>query len=163
MTDAPSASATRAMQGRHESRMRSRALAAVGVCLLGRGSSRQAEPAVASPTSAAAPTAPADDYLKTASGPAFEQARLLGRGVNLGNALDAPKEGDWGIVLRDEDFALVADAGFEHVRIPVRWSTHAARVAPFAIDPEFAARVKWAVDSALAAGLRAVLNVHHYE
>lgn len=105
----------------------------------------------------------ADEYLKTALGPAFDQARRLGRGVNLGNALDAPKEGDWGITLRDEDFALVAEAGFEHVRIPVRWSTHAASVAPFSIDPEFAARVKWAVDAALAAGLRAVVNVHHYE
>jgi len=140
--------------------MRFLSLAAVGVWLLACGSSRQAEPAAASPTSAP-PTA--DAYLKTASGPAFDRARLLGRGVNLGNALDAPNEGDWGIVLRDEDFKLVADAGFEHVRIPVRWSTHAASVAPFSIDPTFAARVKWAVDAALAAGLRVVVNVHHYE
>jgi endoglucanase len=116
---------------------------------------------VAAPASSAPPMA--DEYLKTAPGPAFEQARRLGRGVNLGNALDAPKEGEWGITLRDEDFTLVAEAGFEHVRIPVRWSTHAASAAPYVIDPEFAARVKWAIDSALAAGLRVVVNVHHYE
>src|SRR4029453_3629953 len=30
-----------------------------------------------------------DDYLKSAQGPAFDQARRLGRGINLGNALDA--------------------------------------------------------------------------
>jgi endoglucanase len=125
--------------------------------LLALACTRPAEPVVVS-----APPA-VDEYLKTAAGPAFDQARRLGRGVNLGNALDAPKEGEWGITLRDEDFVLVAEAGFEHVRIPVRWSTHAANVAPFSIDPEFAARVKWAVDSALAAGLRAVVNVHHYE
>lgn len=134
-------------------------LAVVAFWGLACGSSRPAEPKVMSPASPAA----ADDDSKTASGPAFEQARGLGRGVNLGNALDAPKEGDWGIVLRDEDFRLVADAGFEHVRIPVRWSAHASSVAPFSIQPEFAARVKWAIDSALAAGLRAVVNVHHYD
>jgi endoglucanase len=141
--------------------MRLVVLAGAGIWLLACASSRQAEPAAVPPSSPAPPTA--DDYLKTAAGPAFDQARRLGRGVNLGNALDAPKEGDWGITLRDEDFRLVADAGFEHVRIPVRWSTHAASIAPFAIEPEFAARVKWAIDAALAAGLRAVVNVHHYE
>ncbi len=137
--------------------MRVAALAGWGIWFLACASSRQAEPAVAPP---APPTA--DDYLKTASGPAFDQARRLGRGVNLGNALDAPNEGDWGITLRDEDFKLVADAGFDHVRIPVRWSAHAAEVAPFSIDPQLAARVTWAIDSALAAGLRVVVNVHHY-
>ncbi|MEO8178820.1 MAG: glycoside hydrolase family 5 protein [Deltaproteobacteria bacterium] len=132
-------------------------LACVGVALLATACTRQAEPKVVS-----APLA-ADEYLKTAQGPVFDQARRLGRGVNLGNALDAPKEGEWGITLRDEDFALVAEVGFDHVRIPVRWSAHAASEAPFSIDPEFAARVKWAIDSALGSGLRAIVNVHHYD
>ena len=30
---------------------------------------------------------------------AFAHARRLGRGINLGNALEAPKEGDWGVRL----------------------------------------------------------------
>jgi endoglucanase len=137
--------------------MKLASLACLGIALLAIACTRQAEPGVVT-----APQA-ADEYLKTAEGPAFDQARRLGRGVNLGNALDAPKEGDWGITLRDEDFALVAEAGFEHVRIPVRWSTHTANDSPFSIDPEFFARVKWAIDSALAAGLRAIVNVHHYE
>jgi endoglucanase len=147
----------RANQRRHSSGMKRASLAWVGVALSAVACTPRAEPAVVS-----APLA-ADESLKAAQGPAFDQARRLGRGVNLGNALDAPKEGDWGITLREEDFALVAEVGFEHVRIPVRWSAHAASVAPFSIDPEFAARVKWAIDSALAAGLRAVVNVHHYE
>jgi endoglucanase len=109
------------------------------------------------------PVAPADDYLATADQPIFKKAQALGRGVNLGNALEAPHEGAWGITLRDEDFTIVAHAGFDHVRIPVRWSAHASEKAPFKIDSEFAARAKWAVDSALAAKLKVVLNVHHYE
>jgi endoglucanase len=83
--------------------------------------------------------------------------------VNLGNALEAPTEGAWGITLRDQDFTSIAQVGFKHVRIPVRWSAHALAEAPYTIDAKFAARVKWAVDSALAAGLRAIVKVHHYE
>lgn len=33
------------------------------------------------------------------SGPAAEINEKLGRGINLGNALEAPAIGDWGIVL----------------------------------------------------------------
>jgi endoglucanase len=95
--------------------------------------------------------------------PIFEKSRALGAGVNLGNALDAPSEGAWGITLTDEDFTSIASVGFQHVRIPVRWSAHALAEAPYTIDATFAARVKWAIDSALAAGLRAIVNVHHYE
>ena len=101
--------------------------------------------------------------LATMNTPIFEKSRALGPGVNLGNALDAPNEGAWGITLRDEDFTSIAQAGFKHVRIPVRWSAHALAEAPYTIDAKFAARVKWAIDSALAAGLRAIVNVHHYE
>lgn len=95
--------------------------------------------------------------------PIFQKSRALGPGVNLGNALDAPSEGEWGVTLRDEDFTSIAEAGFKHVRIPVRWSAHALAEAPYTIDGAFATRVKWAIDSALAAGLRAIVNVHHYE
>ena len=97
----------------------------------------------------------------SSSAPIYAKTQALGPGVNLGDALEAPTEGEWGVKLRDEDFTLVAAAGFRHVRIPVRWSAHALAEPPFTIEEAFAARVKWAVDSALAAGLRVVFNVHH--
>ena len=53
---------------------------------------------------------------------AFALNARLGRGINFGNALDAPREGAWGVVLEEEYFGLVAEAGFDAVRIPVRWS-----------------------------------------
>ena len=101
-----------------------------------------------------------------AAGPekdAFESNRLLGRGINLGNALDAPKEGAWGITLNEDYFKTIKKAGFNSVRIPISWSTHAEEKAPFAIDPAFFARVDWAIEQALSRGLVAVIDDHHNE
>lgn len=94
---------------------------------------------------------------------AFELNARIGRGVNLGNALEAPNEGDWGVVLQEEYFDLIKNAEFNSVRIPVRWSAHALEGAPFTIDPAFFDRVDWAVNHALQRGLVVILNVHHYE
>ncbi len=93
----------------------------------------------------------------------FEQHRRLGRGLNMGNALEGPTEGAWGHVIQDEDFARIKAAGFSSVRIPTKWSAHAAKEPPYAIDPAFVARVDHVVRTALAAGLQVVLNVHHYD
>jgi endoglucanase len=89
--------------------------------------------------------------------------RRLGRGINLGNALDAPREGQWGVTLKPQYFRAIKEAGFDTVRLPVRWSSHAADEAPYTIDPEFAARVDWAVGLALANRLNIIVNVHHYD
>lgn len=90
--------------------------------------------------------------------------RRLGRGINFGNALEAPMfEGQWGLVIRDEYFDLIKKAGFDSVRVPVRWSTHAAAEPPYTIDPALLSRVDEVVDKALVAGLAVVVNIHHYE
>jgi len=87
-------------------------------------------------------------------------AAKLGRGINLGNALEAPKEGEWGVQLKAEYFPAIKKAGFATVRLPVRWSAHAQKEAPYTIDAKFAERVDWAVDQALANGLNIIVNVH---
>ena len=97
-----------------------------------------------------------------------EQAGLsqtkLGRGINLGNFLDAPSEGEWtgGRLIIEEDLQNIADAGFATVRIPIRWSSHADLSSPYLINESFIARVKEVIGWANNAGLKAVLNVHHY-
>jgi endoglucanase len=93
---------------------------------------------------------------------AFKMNQLLGRGVNMGNALDAPSEGEWGFTLEEKYFQAAKDAGFNSVRIPVRWSTHAMKEPPYTIDPNFMKRVDWAVNCALSRNLPVMLNVHHY-
>jgi endoglucanase len=89
--------------------------------------------------------------------------KKLGRGINLGNALDAPREGAWGVTLKAGYFKAIKDAGFETVRLPVKWSAHAENKPPFTIDPKFAERVDWAIDQALANKLNIIINVHHYD
>jgi endoglucanase len=87
----------------------------------------------------------------------------LRRGMNLGNALDAPKEGEWGVVLDATDFVSIKQAGFDHVRLPVRFSSHAASAPPYAIDESFLERVDWAVDQAALNGLAIIVDLHHYK
>jgi endoglucanase len=86
----------------------------------------------------------------------------LGRGINLGNALEAPKEGEWGVKLEAKYFKAIKDAGFATVRLPVRWSGHALAEAPYTIDRAFAERVDWVVNQTLANKLNIIVNVHHY-
>ena len=83
--------------------------------------------------------------------------------INLSNALEAPHEGLWGYRIRGRDINLIAASGFDAVRIPIRWSEHTEQHPPFSIDPEFFARVDTVVQSAIAAGLYAVINVHHFD
>jgi len=93
----------------------------------------------------------------------FEQGKRIGRGVNLGNALEAPTEGEWGMVLEEEYFDLIQKAGFNSVRVPIRWNAHAKTEAPYTIDPEFFARVDWVVEQATSRNLVVILNIHHYD
>jgi endoglucanase len=85
------------------------------------------------------------------------------RGFNLGNALDAPTEGAWGVVLEESDFTRLRAEGFDHVRLPVRFSAHASTDPPYTIEDEFFARVDWALRQALLNNLAVVLDFHHYE
>ncbi|MFI0723183.1 glycoside hydrolase family 5 protein [Streptomyces sp. NPDC021224] len=87
--------------------------------------------------------------------------RGLGRGINVGNALDALPGGPE-LPLDERYFDEIARAGFDTVRLPVRWSAHAGSAPPYAIDPAFFARVDAGVRAALDRGLNAVVNVHHY-
>lgn len=90
-----------------------------------------------------------------------EIARNLGRGINLGNMLDAPTEGYWGFKAEPR-FIDLAAKNFATVRVPVRWSNHAARTADATIDEVFAKRVDSVIDALLAKGVYVIVNVHHY-
>jgi len=95
-------------------------------------------------------------------GDAPTMARALARGINLGNILEAPNEGAWGLRLTDDLFDAAKSAGAATVRLPVRFSNHALAQRPYTLDANFLAGVDRAIDAALARGLRIVLDMHHH-
>jgi endoglucanase len=87
----------------------------------------------------------------------------FGRGINLGNMLDAPPNADWAMMLRPEYFGVIKKAGFDSVRIPVRWPDYALTFAPYRINAAFFSRVDEAVRQALDQQLHVVLDMHYYD
>ena len=85
------------------------------------------------------------------------------KGINLGNRLEAPNEGDWGGTIQAEDFPFIAQRGFDHVRIPIRFSGHASAASPYTIDAAFFSRVDTVLDQAAAANLAVVVDMHAYD
>jgi endoglucanase len=49
----------------------------------------------------------------------YQVVQDMGRGVNLGNTLSAPVEGNWAPVVYEQYFLDVKNEGFSNVRIPV--------------------------------------------
>ncbi|NND72892.1 MAG: cellulase family glycosylhydrolase [Rhodothermales bacterium] len=89
-------------------------------------------------------------------------ASQMGRGINLGNTLEPPNEGEWNNGPAQEAyFDEYAAAGFSTVRIPVRWDQHTGTSVPYAIDQSFLERVEEVADWALDRNLFVVINAHH--
>ena len=95
--------------------------------------------------------------------PAPKSVISLRHGMNFGNMLEAPNEGDWGLTVHENYFDLVRDAGFDFVRLPVKWSAHEDMSAPYAIDPAFLAHVDEIVNWALARNLTIIVDMHHFD
>lgn len=99
----------------------------------------------------------------------------MGRGINFGNSLEAPREGDWGVGLDATYFEIVADAGFSHIRLPISWAGYADAEPPFTIPdgddptithPDYSniwQRVDWSIEQAAANGLIIIIDMHHYD
>jgi len=115
-----------------------------------------------------------------------ERVLEMGRGINLGNVLSAPSEGDWATPVTEQYFKDVKNAGFTNVRIPVDffgtrttgdWSgestfdgtnfysassgTSAQYTGEtFTIDATYLSRVEQVIDWALGQGLVTILDFH---
>lgn len=90
-----------------------------------------------------------------------EVVAIMHPGINLGNTLEAPREGEWAPKAEEYFFDDFKDAGFKTVRIPVRWDNHMGTTAPYTIDSAFMARVEQVVDWSLNRGFITILNSHH--
>ena len=84
------------------------------------------------------------------------------KGINMGNTLEPPLETGWNNPEAQEYyFDLYRDAGFDCVRIPVRWDKHTATQAPFSVHQSWMDRVEEVVDWGLSRDLFIVINAHH--
>jgi len=83
--------------------------------------------------------------------------------MNIGAALESPNEGDWGVTLQEEYFQIIKDAGFNSIRLPISWSTHAQEASPYTIDPKFLKRIDWAVKNTMSRQMVVIINTHHYK
>jgi endoglucanase len=83
-------------------------------------------------------------------------------GVNLGLALQAPREGGWGVVLNEKDIDAVQKAGFRYVRVQVSFLYHLTRVGDdYQLDPKLLARLDWVIKSILRRGMTAVIDLYN--
>lgn len=81
-------------------------------------------------------------------------------GWNLGNTMEPPSgEGTWAPAATQQLINSVAASGFNTIRIPVAWNSHANQ-RTLQIDPAWLARVKQVVDWSRAANLTVIINSH---
>lgn len=103
----------------------------------------------------------------------------LGRGINMGNSWDSKHssysedgtynyggtdnlDANWSNPIDDSYFQIVADAGFNSIRLPVRWQ-HNSNPETHTVSDERLAGVKEDVQLAIDAGLAVILDFHHYD
>lgn len=89
----------------------------------------------------------------------------LGKGINLGNMFEAPTETAWGNPYKEEYISKIAELGFNHIRVPIRWDVpeRTQLTPPYTVNPEFLLRIKSVIDLALSKNLYVIINMHHHE
>jgi aryl-phospho-beta-D-glucosidase BglC (GH1 family) len=92
----------------------------------------------------------------------WQAVAQMQKGINLGNTLEPPDEGGWNNPpAKEYYFDMYKAAGFECVRIPVRWDLHTQAAAPYKIDESWLQRVEEVLDWGLERDLFIVVNSHH--
>ncbi|WP_227866661.1 glycoside hydrolase family 5 protein [Clostridioides sp. ES-S-0190-01] len=85
------------------------------------------------------------------------------RGINIGNALESPKNFPWDVKMSNKYFDDIKMAGFDTVRIPVRFSDYTSDSNDYKIDEEFFKKIDGHIKYALDKELVVVLDLHHFE
>lgn len=91
----------------------------------------------------------------------YEEKTIM-KGINLGNAFDAPTPGEWGVIIKPEHLTAIKEAGYNTVRFPVRVSAHTQPSAPYRVDPGLLSQMDDVINAGLQNGLIVILDLHHY-
>ena len=121
-------------------------------------------------------------FMITAQTSNWDIVQDMGRGINIGNTLSAPVEGNWAPSVHEQYFIDVAEAGFNNVRIPVdffgsrtdgqtvQWSSAAntasqydGGIDDFTVSSLYLDRVEDVINWSLNQGLYTVLDFHGAE
>ena len=96
---------------------------------------------------------------------ALEWTKDVVMGWNLGNSFECPKsETEWGNPKTTKAMIRsVSEAGFNAIRIPVRWVNHVTDTSDMSVDATWLARVREVVDWCLEEGMYVIINTHHEE
>lgn len=91
-----------------------------------------------------------------------EAISQMRKGINLGNTHEPPTEAGWNNPRAKEYyFDLYKEAGFQCVRIPVRWDNYTGKTPPYKVDDYWLNRIEQVADWGLERGLFIVINAHH--
>jgi len=112
----------------------------------------------------------------------YEVVQNMGRGINLGNTLSAPVEGNWAAVVYEQYFIDVKNEGFSNVRIPVDFygsrtsgstasfsatagtaATYNGSLTDFNVSQSYMDRLQTLVDWSLDNDLYTVIDFHGAE
>jgi len=96
---------------------------------------------------------------------AQEWTKEVVMGWNLGNSLECPKtETEWGNPKTTKEMIhAVREAGFNAIRIPVRWINHVTSQATMEVEATWMNRVAEVVNWCLDEGMFVIINTHHEE
>ncbi len=105
-----------------------------------------------------------------------QMVQQMGTGINLGNVLSAPFEGNWASALEESYVENVARLGFKHVRIPIRFDNqttpftavtytdgngnYIGSPANYIVNVTYLNRIEQIIDWCLAKNLIAIIDVH---
>ena len=109
----------------------------------------------------------------------YQLVQDMGRGLNLGNVLSAPIEGNWAPVVYEQYFIDVKNEGFSNVRIPVDFygnrtsgstnnfstsagteSNYNGSISDFTVDQNYLDRLQTIVDWSMGQSLYTVIDFH---
>ena len=91
-----------------------------------------------------------------------EAIKQMQKGINLGNTHEPPTEAGWNNPKAQEYyFDLYKEAGFDCVRIPVRYDSYTGKTPPYKVSDAWLNRIEEVAEWGLKRGLFIVINTHH--
>lgn len=83
--------------------------------------------------------------------------------INIGNSLDAPRGISWGVPMDVSYFSIIKQAGFQAVRLPVRFSDYVdSNRSDYHLNDAFMKQLDTYVQAARNQHLTIILDMHHF-